>query len=155
MYPWLGITAVAFLVIQTAGLPTAPGDAEAIAYLRENARENERLFVWGHAPGVYVESRTRPASRYVLTFPLTGYIFGSPLSRDPHHDTSDRVLPGAWDSLRVDFLRHPADYFYDDESVRSPAKYPVRDFPFLSALLEREYEVVLETPDGDLYRRTR
>ena len=134
-------------------MPEAPGDIEAIEYLRENASEEDRLFIWGHAPGIYVEAGIRPASRYVLTFPLTGYIFGSPLSRDPDHDTSGRILTGAWDSLKADFARQPPDYVYDDESVRSPAKYPVSDFPYLASMIDREYELVLRSSDGLLYRR--
>jgi 4-amino-4-deoxy-L-arabinose transferase-like glycosyltransferase len=153
LFAWLSATAIVFLAGQWVGLPAAPGDLEAIEYLRDHAAEEDRLFIWGHAPGVYVEAGVRPASRYVLTFPLTGYIFGSPLSRDPDHDTSDRILSGAWDSLKADFDRHPPDYIYDDESTRSPAKYPVDDFPYLSALLEREYELVLDSADGLLYRR--
>ncbi len=153
LHVWLAATALGFLAAQWAGLPERPGDVEAIKYLRDHASEEDRLFIWGHAPGVYVEARVRPASRYVLTFPLTGYIFGSPLSRDTEHDTSDRILPGAWDSLKADFARHPPDYIYDDESIRSPAKYPVSDFSYLSSLLEQEYDLVLDSRDGLLYRR--
>jgi 4-amino-4-deoxy-L-arabinose transferase-like glycosyltransferase len=152
MNPWLVLTTVGFLVAHSVGLPSSSPDSEGIAYMRQHSEEGDRLFVWGHSPHVYLESGLRPASRYIMTFPLTGYIFGSPLTHDPDHDTSDRILPGAWENLRKDFAKHPPTFIYDDEAVRTPPKYTVDRFPILASILHSQYELALETSDGLVYR---
>jgi hypothetical protein len=90
-----------------------------------------------------------PASRYIATFPLTGYIFGGPL---PGVSTHDRIIPGAWHNLAADFRRHPPQFIIDTQSSPGDA-YPIRDFPYMARLLARDYQLVAVFADGAVYRR--
>jgi hypothetical protein len=102
---------------------------------------------------LYAEAQRRPASRYINAAPLTGYIWGSPTRLDPHYDTSYRILPGAWDMLQTEFQQLLPLFFVDCDPETEAKKYPPVRYPFLKHLLEQDYEVVLSTPKGVIYRR--
>lgn len=86
--------------------------------MRAYTRPQDKVFFRGQNDWMHAEAERRPASRFILSFPLTGYIFGSPLSDDPDYDTWYRIMPGAWDTLRQEFDRHPPVLFIDtDPSV--------------------------------------
>jgi hypothetical protein len=89
----------------------------------------------------------------VNCFPLTGWIFGSPLALDPDFDTSSRILPGAWDTLEADLRRHPPRFVIDTHSVASP-KYGPDRFPRLSRLLAAEYREVFRSRKGIVFERS-
>jgi 4-amino-4-deoxy-L-arabinose transferase-like glycosyltransferase len=150
---WLAATVVVFLVSHVVGLAPRRAAGEAARYIRENSVEADRVFVWGQNPSVYLDARRRPASRYVATFPLTGYIFGSPLSWDPDYDTAGRIVPGSWDNLQADLAEHPPRFIVDTDAARATARYPMRDFPALQEYVDEMYEVVYRAADGVIYRR--
>jgi 4-amino-4-deoxy-L-arabinose transferase-like glycosyltransferase len=149
MCSWLAITVTAFSISYWKFLAWHREPSETAQYLSEHSAPNDRVFIWGRsAAEVYLHARRRPACRYVLTFPLTGMIFGEEL---PGLDTRDRIVPGAWDNLEEDFRKHPPVYIADHYS--SPgAQYPVRDFPILAKLLAEHYELVARTAQGVIYR---
>lgn len=150
---WLGLTALVFLTAHAIGLARQRNDTDVGRYVRRHSTPRDRILVWGQAPGIYTDARRRPASRYVATFPLTGYVFGSPHSWDPTFDTSDRVVPGAWQHFIDDVSRHPPRYIIDVEGVRTVPRYPVEQFPVLRRLLAGSYEEVYEGEHGIVYRR--
>jgi 4-amino-4-deoxy-L-arabinose transferase-like glycosyltransferase len=147
-YALLTITVVAFFIANHAGLAAHREASEAGRYLSEQAAPDDRIFIWGHSARIYVEARRRPACRYILTFPLTGRVFGEPL---PGVDTRKWIVPGAWNILEQDFSKHPPIYIVDLEHGRQEL-YPVRDFPILARLLEDRYEPVLQATWGTIYR---
>lgn len=145
---WLVITVITFSVSHLLGFASHSDPSPAGRYLRQHSLPADRIFVWGQSPEVYLAARRRPASRYVTTFPLTGYIFGGPL---PGIDTRGWVIPGAWATLEADFSKHPPIYIVNTE--QSPGdRYPVKDFPTLATLLTEKYDLVTEAADGDVYR---
>jgi hypothetical protein len=109
--------------------------------------------MWGQNTPMYLDAERRAATRYIATFPLTGYVFGSPHSWDPAYDTSDRILPGAWQQLQEDFARHPPRYIIDTDAARAVARYPIAKFPVLRDLLARHYRMVYRAVDGVVYLR--
>jgi len=145
---WLALTVVAFAVAHLLGLAPQRQPSQTGRYLREHSSPDDRIFVWGHDPSIYLEARRHPAGRYILTFPLTGYVFGGPL---PGVDTRKWIVPGAWSTLQQDFAKHPPTYIVDVHNVGN-AQYPVRDFPILSSLLAEHYEQVAQTNEGVVYR---
>jgi 4-amino-4-deoxy-L-arabinose transferase-like glycosyltransferase len=147
-YTWLAFTAVAFLISHWRGLASRREPSEAGEYLFAHSTPADRIFVWGHVPRIYLDARRRPASRYITTFPLTGYVFGGPL---PGVDTRNRIVPGAWTNLEQDFRKHPPIYIVDVQSDPG-AQYPVRDFPILARLLAEQYRQVARTDEGVIYR---
>ena len=141
--------AVAFAVAHAAGLAAQPESTAAGAYIRRSSHPDDRIFVWGQEARIYVDARRQPASRYVTSFALTGYIFGPPL---PGVDTSVRIRPGAWANLMTDFARHPPEYIVDVQ-WNPDVQYPIARFPLLAHLIAEHYEPVLRTPEGVVYAR--
>jgi 4-amino-4-deoxy-L-arabinose transferase-like glycosyltransferase len=148
-YAWLVLTIVVFSITHWRGLGSRREPSETGRYLSEHSAPDDRIFVWGHAPNIYLESQRRPACRYILTFPLTGYVFGGPL---PGVDTRKWIVPGAWMTLEQDFRRHPPAYIVDLRFDPKNAPYPVRDFPILARVLAERYRPVAQTAEGVLYR---
>jgi 4-amino-4-deoxy-L-arabinose transferase-like glycosyltransferase len=147
--PWLTITVAVFLVAHWRGLMPQREGTEAGRHLREQAAPGDRLFVWGQVPRIYLDARLRPASRYIATFPLTGFIFGPPL---PGVDTSNRIVPGSWANLVKDLDAHPPAFIVDAEAAPG-ARYPVGQFPVLAGLLTTRYHPIAKTVDGVIYQR--
>jgi len=150
---WLTVTVVAFFASHVVGLAPRRAEGEAGRYIRANSNQADRIFVWGQNPSMYLDAQRRPASRYVATFPLTGYIFGSPLSWDPQYDTSDRIVPGSWDNLQTDFAAHPPRFIVDTDAVRATARYPISQFGILQQMIDSRYELVYSATDGMVYQR--
>ena len=148
MSSWLALTAVAFSISHWLGLASQRAPSEAGQFLLKHSKPEERIFVWGHAPKIYLDSHRRPACRYILTFPLTGYIFGG---RVPGIDSRERIMPEAWATLEQDFRKHPPSYIVDTEFGRS-GDYPVQNFPVLAKLLAEHYLPIARTSDGMIYR---
>jgi 4-amino-4-deoxy-L-arabinose transferase-like glycosyltransferase len=146
---WVATTVVAFLISHIASLRTVEGGTEAGAYLRKHALPRDRIVVWGQHVRIYTDAERRSATRYFVTFPLTGYVFGGPVSG---LDTSNRIVPGAWQTFLHEFdSRRPA--FVVDTQNRAGARYPVARFPELARRLQSCYEAEAETKEGVIYRR--
>ncbi len=105
--------------------------------------------MWGQQTPLYLDAALLPASRYIATYPLTGYIFGGPV---PGLSTRDRIVPGAWANLEADLRRHPPRFIIDTQAAPGDA-YPMRDFPALARLVARDYQAVAAFADGTVYRR--
>jgi 4-amino-4-deoxy-L-arabinose transferase-like glycosyltransferase len=150
-YALLAVTVVAFFIASYVGLASRRQASEAGRYLSENSAPDDRIFIWGHGAWIYMESRRRPACRYILTFPLTGRVFGGRL---PGVDTRKWIVPGAWNILEEDFSKHPPVFIVDLEHGPEE-RYPVRDFPILTRLLEERYQPVLQSTWGVIYRLRR
>ena len=147
-YALIAVTVVAFFIASYVGLASRRQASEAGRYLSENSAPDDRIFIWGHGAWIYMESRRRPACRYILTFPLTGRVFGGRL---PGVDTRKWIVPGAWNNLEEDFSKHPPAFIVDLEHGPEE-RYPVRDFPVLTRLLEERYQPVLPSTWGVIYR---
>jgi 4-amino-4-deoxy-L-arabinose transferase-like glycosyltransferase len=147
-YAWLALTVVAFSTSHWIALAAHRQPLETGRYLLAHSAPNDRIFVWGHKARIYLEARRRPACRYILSFPLTGSVFGGPV---PGLDTHYRIVPGAWATLERDFKKHPPAYIVDLYSEPG-ALYPVQNFPILAKLLTERYEPVARTAEGVIYR---
>ena len=151
-YGWLILTVLVFAIMHLYGLASQRQTTETGRYLRAYSAAADKIFLWGQLPKIYLEAQRRPASRYILTFPLTGQVFGAPL---PEIDTRSRSAPGTWDNLQQDFAKHPPAYIVDLRFHKKNAQYPVRDFPILARILDEHYEEVAQTAEGVIYRRRR
>ena len=147
-YIWLASTIVGFAIAHWIGQGKEPLSSEAGQYLFTQSAPDDRIFVWGEAPKIYLDAHRRPACRYIETFPLTGYIFGGPI---PGFDTRSRILPNAWPTLERDFARHPPVYIVDVQDPNK-AQYPVQEFPILARLLAERYQPVARTAEAVIYR---
>ncbi len=148
-YAWLCLTVIAFSIEHWTGLAPRRVPSEAGRYLSTHSSPDDRIFVWGQSSEIYLDAHRRPASRYITTFPLTGYVFGGPI---PGFDTRSRILPGAWTKLEQDFARHPPIYIVDIQADPKTAQHPVKNFPILAKLLAERYQPVAHTAEGVIYR---
>ena len=148
-YVWLALTIIVFLIMHWTGLAPRRVPSEAGRYLSKHSSPDDRIFIWGQSSKIYLDAHRRPASRYIETYPLTGYVFGGPI---PGFDTRSRILPGAWTNLEQDFARHPPTYIVDIQPDPKSAHYPVKDFPILAKLLAERYQPVAHTAEGVIYR---
>lgn len=146
----LALTVVAFSISHWVELSTRRKPSEIGRYLSEHLGPGERIFVWGtQTAGVYLDARARPAGRYILTFPLTGRIFGGPLYGVDMHKW---IMPGAWSTLEHDFNKHPPIYIVDLHTEHDP-RYQLKEFPIIANLLAERYEPVATMSEGVIYRR--
>ena len=148
-YVWLALTLVAFSIRHWTGLAPQRVPFEAGRYLFSHSSHDDRIFVWGQSPEIYLDAHRRPACRYITTFPLTGYVFAGPI---PGFDTRSRIMPGAWTILEQDFARHPPTYIVDVQPDPKSAQNPVKNFPILAKLLAERYQPVAHTAEGVIYR---
>jgi 4-amino-4-deoxy-L-arabinose transferase-like glycosyltransferase len=151
---WFVVTILAFLCYQTFGLSKYWNKSPAGQYLFEHSKPTETVFIWGQATPLYLDAQRRPASRYIATYPLTGYMFGSPYSWDPNYDTADRIVPGAWEKLKIDFTERLPDYIIDSDVARKVPRYPIVDFPYLKNILDSCYTLEYKAMDGYVFKRT-
>lgn len=145
---WLIATMLVFAVSQSVGL-RAQRTPPAGLYLRQHSSSADRVFVWGQSPRIYDDAERRPACRYVATFPLTGYVFGSTV---PGLDLRSRILPGAWSTLQQDFARHRPAFIVDTEAGPG-ALTPIAQFPVLQQFIARDYQPVWRSAAAVVYRR--
>lgn len=147
-YIWLIVTVIAFSISHWLGLTPERQISETGRYLATHSKPSDRIFIWGpSAARIYLEARRRPACRYVLTFPLTGFIFGEEPS---DVDTSHRIVPDAWRNFEHDFQLHPPA-FIADFYVAPAGEYPARNFPVLARTLAEHYEPFERTDDAVIY----
>ena len=145
---WIGVCAGVYFVVNVTGLWLLSVPDPTAQYVRAHSAPDDRIFVWGQSPGIYLEARRAPASRYITTFPLTGYIFGPRLDIDTH----DRIVPGAWDHLDRDLDTRPPLFIVDAE-VTADARYPLAQFPRLAQRVASGYTLVAQTSNARIYRR--
>jgi hypothetical protein len=150
---WIGVTAVGFFISHCIGVAKHWEPSSAGQYLLTHSRPADEIFVWGQNSYIYLDAQRKAATRYVATFPLTGHIFGSPLTWSPTFDTSDRILPGAWDNLRLDFIKAAPQYIVDCDAARAVPRYPINNFHYLHAIVANCYSLEAETADGYIYRK--
>lgn len=149
----------AALLTWSTPVPAKPEQAALLAHLAATTRPEDRIFVWGYNPEIYVLSHRRPATRYSNTNYLTGMLPWE--NHQPEVDTSEHVVPGAWDVLFAELEATPPAVVIDSSigDHRYYRKYPITKFPRLESYLTEQYTLETTIPDEDgrsyytIYRR--
>ena len=86
---------------------------------------------------------------------LTGQTHGTPSYTDPSADTSDLIVPGAWDMLMRDFKETPPVYIIDSTGSNRIfwGRYPMEKYPRLYDFVLARYRLERSIDGYDLYRR--
>ena len=117
-------------------------------------RGDARLFVWGFAPGFYVSTGLRPASRFVVPpTTLSGFVPGN---RSLDAAAAGRLVrEDHWRLLIGDLERTRATYVLDTAGagLHHWRGYPAWRFPPLWDLLQRAYEPLADVDGVRIYRR--
>ncbi|HRJ46242.1 MAG TPA: glycosyltransferase family 39 protein [Opitutaceae bacterium] len=120
---------------------TVPEDASLRIsnYIRENSAADDRIFVWGYHPDIYLLSERRPASRFLYASFLTGLVPWTNGAADI--DTSYAIVPGAMETLLHDLQRSQPRFIVDCSPGpnRFWQKYPLEKFPALHAFIRTHY----------------
>jgi hypothetical protein len=117
--------------------PPVPQHQAVSAYIRGHTSSQDRVFVWGDWPALYIESDRLMASR----FPgfLRGFTRGSGLPPN-NWDTTAEV----WPELQADLTRNPPALIVDTAPAdwSDFAMYPMSNYPMLADFVASRYHVV-------------
>ena len=110
-----------------------------IKYLKENVVENERIFVWGFYPQMYVLTNKKPASRFVFCNFLTGLSIG--VNDNQSGKTEKWAVPGAFELLLNDLEKSRAKFIIDTSpsGYMKYQLYPIQKYKLLSDYIEKNY----------------
>ncbi|MDQ6721187.1 MAG: hypothetical protein M3003_10400 [Candidatus Dormibacteraeota bacterium] len=125
-----------------------PQHETVAAYIRARTRPEDRVFVWGDWPALYVESDRVMASR----FPgfLRGFARGSGLPPN-NWDTTAEV----WPELQADLVRNPPALIVDTAPANWSdfSMYPMSNYPLLADFVANRYHVVATVDRVIIYAR--
>jgi dolichyl-phosphate-mannose-protein mannosyltransferase len=117
--------------------PPVPQHQAVAAYIHDHTAPDQRVFVWGDWPALYIESDRLMAGR----FPgfLRGFARGSGLAPD-NWDTK----PDVWPLLQSDLQAHPPALIIDTAPANWSdfSMYPMSSYPVLADLVAGRYHVV-------------
>lgn len=149
------VPAVACLVFNTAlraevvaHTEPEPDYGGVTAALRRAAADNDRVFVWGNSPQVYVLAERPMGTRFSFCNYQTGI---SPGTRTEKGDADPRVnsLPDAWDDLFLDLEGRQPRWILDAAAAGwdGYGPFPISRYPRLDAYVRAHY-VLAERVDG-------
>ena len=124
-------------------------EENVVQYIKSTGTKDERMFVWGFYPEIYVLSERMPASRYTFTNVLTGLIPWTNIEEGI--DTTYAIVPGTWDILMRELHQNKPSLIVDTSPVfhRSYGKYDPQLFPRLHDFLQKNYLLGYETLSED------
>jgi len=129
--------------------PETPDYNRLAQVIARRTGPDERIFVWGNAPALYVLSDRLPATRFV------GFLRGLRRSEGEAPERSWDAGPEVWPLLAEDFARHPPALIVDTSTgdFREFRGYPMTRFPALQALVTAGYVRDDIVEGATLYRR--
>lgn len=157
------LPALFFVVLATIGRPLAaaldegePRYDEVAARIDELATSDERVFVWGNSPQLYVLARRPMGARFSFCNYMTGESPGTPTETGQQSADANQ-LPAAWEMLFADLEQRRPALFVDAAAAGwdGYGKYPLARYPRLRAYVDRNYRPVEVRAGVVLYRRLR
>jgi hypothetical protein len=155
------LPALCFLVLATIGRPSAraldepePPYQEVAARIAGLTTADERIFVWGNSPQLYVLARRPMGARFSFCNYLTGESPGTPTETGWWNADANQ-LPAAWDMLFADLERRRPSLFVDAAAAgwNGYDKYPLARYPRLRAYVDQHYRPLEARAGVVLYRR--
>ena len=119
----------------------------ASAYVRARTQPDDRLFVWGWFPALYVDADRCPASRFVYTHLLSG------ARSQAGATTRGHLVPEAWPMLLDDLRRARPAYILDTSPGRYDYPFPPEQYPALARLLASDYRLETEIEGIRVFKR--
>ncbi len=123
---------------------TIPADPSqrVSAYIREHSTAQDRIFVWGYHPDIYLFSGRTAAARFLYCSFQTGLVPWTNVA--PERDTGYAIVPGAMETLLADLQKSPPHFIVDCSAGpnRHWQKYPLERFPALRDYIQSHYQAV-------------
>jgi hypothetical protein len=157
----VALPALAFFALATAARPLAaalderePAYDGVAARIDELTTPDERIFVWGNSPQLYVLARRPMGARFSFCNYMTGESPGTPTETGARNADANQ-LPAAWDMLFDDLERRRPALLVDAAAAGwdGYGKYPIARYPRLAAYVARNYRPVEVRAGVVLYRR--
>ena len=155
------LPALFFFVLATIGRPLAvaldesepPYDGVA-ARIAALTNPEDRIFVWGNSPQLYLLARRPMGARFSFCNYMTGESPGTPTETGLWNADANQ-LPAAWDMLFADLDRRRPALFVDAAAAGWDGydKFPIARYPRLRAYVERNYRRAEVDAGVVLYRR--
>jgi hypothetical protein len=156
------VPALLFLALATFARPLAerldhaePAYDPVAARIAALSSPDERIFVWGNSPQLYVLSRRAMGTRFSFCNYMTGESPGTGTETGALN-ADENSLPAAWTMLFEDLDRRRPALFVDAAAAGWDGyeKFPLRRYPRLQAYLHGHYRP-LEVVEGvAIYRRS-
>ncbi|HEX3904096.1 MAG TPA: hypothetical protein VH853_14750 [Polyangia bacterium] len=155
------LPALLFFLLATVGRPLAaaldegePSYREVAARIADLTAVDERVFVWGNSPQLYVLARRPMGARFSFCNYLTGESPGTPTETGARNADANQ-LPAAWEMLFADLERRRPVLFVDAAAAGWDGyqKYPLARYPRLRAYVDAHYRPAEVRAGVVLYRR--
>jgi hypothetical protein len=155
------LPALVFFGLATFARPLAaalderePPYAEVAARIDRVTTANERIFVWGNSPQLYVLAGRPMGTRFSFCNYLTGESPGTPTETGGRNADLNQ-LPAAWKMLFDDLERRRPELFVDaaEAGWDGYGKYPLARYPRLRDYVDRHYRPLEASAGVVLYRR--
>jgi hypothetical protein len=155
------LPALSFFVLATVGRSLAfaldedePRYDEVAARIADLTAVDERIFVWGNSPQLYMLARRPMGTRFSFCNYMTGESPGTPTETGQWNADTNQ-LPAAWDMLFADLERRRPALFVDAAAAGWDGydRYPLARYPRLRAYVDRNYRPVDVRAGVVLYRR--
>jgi len=116
---------------------------------------DERVFVWGNSPQLYLLARRPMGARFSFCNYMTGESPGTPTESGAWNADANQ-LPAAWEMLFDDLERRRPALFVDAAAAGwdGYGKYPLSRYPRLRDYVERHYRPAETSAGVVLYRRS-
>jgi hypothetical protein len=123
-------------------------------YLRVHSSPDDRVFVWGDSPELYLFSERGQATRFPSSNYQTGKIWGSPLIEVDATDTDRHVVTEAWPELLDDLEREHPLFVVDaaEGGMSGFGRHPIARYPNLARIVARDYRRVATIDGIPIYR---
>jgi hypothetical protein len=142
-----GFFAVATVFEGSTGtlLVPSPDYREASRYVRERTRPDDRIFVWGWFPALYVGADRCPSTRFVYTHVLAG---AQASGGERNHN-----VPEGWDMLMHDLEAAPPAYILDTSPGDYNYAYPPERYQRLWDFMAPQYRIETTVAGVRMFRR--
>jgi len=155
------VPALTFFLLATVARPWAekmdgrePPYAVVGARMAALTRPEDRVFVWGNSPQLYLLSRRPLGTRFTFCNYMTGESPGTP-TETGDRDADRSSLPDSWDMLFADLAARQPELFVDVAAAGWDGydKFPVARYPRLAAYVAVHYALVETVSGVAIYRR--
>ena len=153
--------ALVFLGLATIARPLAaavdegePPYDEVAARIASLTSTEERIFVWGNSPQLYILARRPMGTRFSFCNYMTGESPGTPTETGKWNADGNQ-LPAAWDMMFTDLEQRRPALFVDAAAAGWDGydKFPIARYPRLRDYVDRHYRPVEVSAGVVLYRR--
>lgn len=123
----------------------SPDYREASRYVRDQTAPDDRIFVWGWFPALYVAADRCPSTRFVYTHVLSG---ANASGAERNHN-----VPEGWDMLMHDLEAAPPAYILDTSPGDYNYAFPPERYPRLWSFMAANYRFETTVAGVRMFRR--